>query len=300
MRILFATIAALLAVVLYFFIVPSIVTGRASELRSARSDAPVAIVEQARWRDSPFALGAHDVADPKIAMANNTLLRAPHGEPILGRNGRAVDFGGRTPQQYIAQWSALARTGNVDAAYRVYQAESVCATTDDPETDFINAAERAQFVAQRDALKKTCVGVTPAQVQERLQFLNIAARGGNAAAQIDFYTEGPNGKNLDLAESKDDPVVAQWKKDAVGFLKNAGDQGEPFALGLLSMAYDVGELVPQDEKLSLAYAVAESTLRKRPALPEQLRRRYANQLSEAEFQQALQLGKQMAQDCCKN
>ena len=297
LRILLGLCAAMFAAGLYFVFIPATVDGRLLVPRGEQGNTAPDSAVPTRWRDSPFALRGSLQADP--AKPPSSLSRPTHDEPILGRNGRTVNFGGLTPQQYIAKWSSQARIGNLEAAYRVYQAESVCAANDDPETEFVNPAEREQFVARRDAQQKLCAGVTPAQVQERLHFLGIAARGGNSAAQIDFYTEGPNGKTLDLAESKNDAVVEQWKKEAIEFLKSAGDHGEPFALGLLSMAYDVGDLVPQDSATSLAYSVAEATLRKHPVAVDQLRRRYGGQLTDADFQQALQRGQRMAQDCCK-
>lgn len=286
-----------LAAMLYFAILlstrpahPPLISGATVLAEQSATAAPAV-----RWGSSPFATGG-----PTPTVTDNTHgVQLAGSTPVLGRNGRTVDLAGLSPQQYIAQWSSLARTGNAAAAYNVYQAESVCAGNDDPVTEFQNPAERAEFLAQRESLKKLCTGVTPAQLQERLQFLATAARAGNPAAQIDFYTEGPNGKTVDLTENRNDPVVEQWKKDAVGYLKSAASQGEPLALGLLSLAYDVGELVPQDPKMALAYAVAEAALRKNNPAPEQWHRRYAGQLSEAEFQQALQAGTQIARDCCK-
>lgn len=296
-RLLLGGALVALAATLYLAIVSS--TGTTHPLTGSRIPATVeraAIARTAvRWGASPFAVGgpaSSAVDKPPGTPATQTGL-------LLGRNGRAVDMGGLSPQQYITQWSALARTGNPVAAYNVYQAESVCAGGDDPITDFQNPAERVEFLAQRESLKTLCAGLSPAQLQERLQFLVTAARAGIAAAQIDFYTEGPNGKTIDLTENRTDPVVEQWKKDAMVYLKSAANQGEPMALGLLSLAYDAGELVPQDQKMSLAYSVAEAMLRKNIHTTEQWRRRYAGQLSEAEFHQAVELGTQMALDCCK-
>lgn len=242
---------------------------------------------------SPFGRGAVLEIGRRRAAASG----AP-AEAIYGRNGRAVDFGGQNAAAYIAQWSSLARTGDSAAAYKVFQAADVCATLDEAAPDFLIAAEREQYLRERAALEKLCAGVTPAQVQERMRFLTQAARAGVVDAQIDFYMEGPDGRQGDLAGQADDPATVQWKEEALFYLKFASTKGEPFALALLSLVYDVGEVAPKDPRLSLAYAVADATARN-VALTPGLRDRYGAQMSDADFNSAVQLGAQIAEACCK-
>jgi hypothetical protein len=243
--------------------------------------------------DSPFGLG-------NATEASNSQQPAKTDSAILyGRNGRIVDFDGLTALEYIAKWNGQARAGDVEAAYKLYQAESVCANNDDPVAEYADTKERDQFLSERKTLNKICQGVSPAQVQERLQFLALAARSGKVNAQIDFFMEGSYGRAIDLAENRDDPLVQKWKDDALNGLKSAAAHGEPFALGLLSMSYDTGELVPRDMKLALAYKEAEAEVRNTSIPEAQLRRKFGAQMSESDFDSALQLGKQMANDCCK-
>lgn len=242
--------------------------------------------------DSPFGLGAG------VTLADG-LAAGADAEIVYGRGGRAVDFGGKSARQLIEQWSGAARNGDKDAAYKVYQAESVCATNDDAVADYQSEADRQQFLRERAALEKLCAGVTPVQVQERMTFLAAAARGGKSDAQIDFYMEGLDGKPGQLAAKRDDPELMQWKKDALGFLKNSAGQGEPLALGLLSLAYGAGQMAPRDPKMALAYKVAETSVRGTPLSANQLQNRFGKQMTPSDFNDALHMGAQIARDCCQ-
>jgi hypothetical protein len=266
----------------------------------ARVQAPTVVNKSelpSAWGTSPFAVGTANQSVQSVrphAFANSgpTVV-------IYGRNGRTIDFGGLDAATYIAQWGSRARMGDTEAAYKVFQAADVCANSTEEMPDFQSNSDRAEYLHERVALEKLCVGVTPAQVQERMSFLTLAARAGNTKAQIDFYMEGPYGRALNPTDGADDPAVVKWKEDAVSYLKTASTQGEPFALALLSSAYDVGELVPQDAKMALAYEVADATARNANLSPEQLRKRFGSQMSDADFTNALQLGAQIADNCCK-
>lgn len=248
----------------------------------------------ANWGNSPFANGT---ARPLPRVQSQDAQE--QATVVMGRNGRVIDFGGKTAQEYIAQWIGAARTGDANAAYKVYQAESVCANNDEPAPEYQNPAEHEQFLREREALKKLCANITPTQLQERMQFLVRAANAGNADAKIDFYMEGPYGKTIDLAENRDDPVVKKWKEDAVNYLKDAAGQCEPFAMGLLATAYDASEVLEHDMKLSMTYSVAEAAARGHPLSTEQLKKRFGEQITETDFADALKAGTQIAQSSCK-
>ena len=215
-----------------------------------------------------------------------------------GRNGRALDFGGLSAAAYIAAHASQARTGDSKAAYQVYQAESVCASSDDTPPEFRSPAELEQFQRERARLQQLCANVTPAQIQERMQFLAQAAHAGNAQAQIDFYMEGPNGKPADASQDSADPQLLQWKADAVAYLKDAAAQCDHFALSLLSNAYASGDVEAVDPKLAMAYNVAAISARKGRMTADGLQRQYSG-LSQADFDAGLQLGRQIASDSCK-
>jgi hypothetical protein len=217
---------------------------------------------------------------------------------FYGRNGRPVDFGGKDAAAYIAERAAHARTGDLKAAYEAYQAASGCAAAEDPLPEFFSEAERQAAEHERDRMRKLCANVTPAQLQERMRFLGQLADAGSRDAQVDFYMEGPGGKPVDLQARADDPEVQQWKQQAIAYLRQAGAQCDQFALGLLSNAYDAGQIVARDPASSMMYAIASNSARHRPLTERQLRERFGEDLAPAAFDAALQAGTQLAASTC--
>lgn len=224
---------------------------------------------------------------------------APAPPPVFyGRNGRQVDFGGKDAAAYILERAARARTGDLKAAYDAYQAASGCAAADDPLPDFFSQDELQATERERERVRKLCANVSPAQLQEGMRFLAQLADAGNRDAQIDFYREGPGGKPVDLAARADDVDVRQWKQQALGYLRQAGARCDQFALGLLSNAYDAGQIVERDLASSMAYAIAANQARRQPLTEAQLRQRFGDRLAPADFDAAMQAGAQLAASSC--
>lgn len=241
-----------------------------------------------RWFDAALlhaAPGAHD-----------DFIAAPR-PVIYGRNGRTIDFGGKDAAAYIDARAAAARTGDLRAAYEVYQAASACAGSEEPLPEFLDPAEGQAAARARARVRALCVRVSPAQQQEGLRFLARAADAGNRDAEVDFFMEGPGGKALAGADPGD-PEVRQWQQQALGYLKQAGAQCDQFALGLLSNAYDAGQLGPRDPGLSMAYAIASNAARNKPLSEQQLRERFGEALSPGDFDAALHKGAQLAAASC--
>jgi len=235
---------------------------------------------------------------PSSGNADFPAPATPAGATVNGRNGRAVDLGGKTVAQYVAARIGKARGGDAAAAYEVYQAASICAANEDPVADYHDPAEKEAFLRDRQSRVTLCAGMSPAQVQERLGFLDAAARSGNIHAQVDYYMEGPYGRDFDIAANASDPTVKKWKEDAVTYLKQAGDKCDHFSLALLSNVYDAGTLTERDLKTSMGYAIAAAVPRKKPLTDEQLRGRFGDELSAADFDGARQLGEQLARQAC--
>jgi TPR repeat protein len=233
---------------------------------------------------------------PRSAPARADFVTPPQA-PLYGRNGRAVDLHGEDVATYIAHRNAAARTGDMRAAYDIYQAASVCAAAAELP-DFAVAAERAQAEAERRRVQTLCAGVSAVQLQERMAFLVRAADAGNRDARIDFFMEGPMGRSADLDAQSDDPQVQAWKQQALGYLQQAGAQCDHFALSLLANAYDLGQLVPRDPRMTMAYAIAAAAARHVALTEAQLRARFGAELTGADFAAALQAGSQLSrQDC---
>jgi hypothetical protein len=240
-----------------------------------------------QWRAPPPApapVPANAAAAPRI--------------PLYGRNGRIVDLQGDDAATYIARRNAAARTGDMRAAYEIYQAASVCAAAADPLPTFATDAGRLQAEAARRHVQALCAGVSAVQLQERMTFLAHAADAGNRDARIDFYMEGPPGPMSDLDARTDDPQVQAWKRQALVYLQQAGAQCDHFALSLLANAYDLGQLVPRDPRMTMAYAIAAAAARRVALTDAQLRARFGDELSGADFAAARRDGAVLARRDC--
>jgi len=209
--------------------------------------------------------------------------------PMVGRNGRIVDLGGLDVAHYIAQREGAARLGDMKAVYEVYQAVALCANIDEPLPETQDPADHDQLARTLGRQRALCASISPAQVQERMRYLRQAADGGNAEAQIDFYMEGPG-----AAARADDQALKQWGQDATAYLQAAGKRCNPFALSLLSTAYDAGSIVERDPGMVMAYGVAAARARHVDKTAEQWRRQFGEDLSDADANAALQLGNQLA------
>jgi hypothetical protein len=234
---------------------------------------------------------------PRSAPARADFVTPPQA-PLYGRNGRAVDLHGEDVATYIARRNAAARTGDMRAAYDIYQAASVCAASLEPLPEFAVAAERAQAEAERRRVQALCAGVSAVQLQERMAFLARAADAGNRDARIDFFMEGPPGRPADLDAQAGDPQVQAWNQQALGYLQQAGAQCDHFALSLLANAYDLGQLVPRDPRMTMAYAIAAAAARHVTLTEEQLRARFGDEVTGADFAAALQAGSRLAREDC--
>jgi len=251
---------------------------------------PTAQPERGGWFD-PAMLRAGPVPAER-----SDFVTAP-AVPIYGRNGRAIDFGGKDASAYIDERAAAARSGDLRAAYQVYQAASACAAAEDPLPEFLDPHEGEAAARERAHVRASCARVSPAQLQERMRFLTRAADAGERAAQVDFFMEGPNGKPLAEADASD-PQVQQWQQQALAYLKGAGAQCDQFALGLLSNAYDAGQLGARDPALAMAYQIASNAARNKPLSEQQLRQRWGEELAPADFDGARVRGAQIAGASC--
>jgi hypothetical protein len=259
---------------------------------SAASPPPTKLAHASAWGASPFGEGGVDAALPR---PHRSMLDAPP-PALFARNGRIVDLHGLSAAAYIAQWSTRARTGDVQAAYNVFQAADVCAAISEPLPEMQAGDDKQALLKERAELERVCKNVTPAQIAERMDFLAIAARAGNHDAQIDFYMEGPNGRQAQAGDN--DETTAQWKQQSLAYLQAAASGGNTFSLGLLANSYDAGLLTPPDAKLSLAYTVADMMARNVTATPSLLRNRFGSQLSDDDFNAGMQMGAQIAAQCC--
>ncbi len=244
----------------------------------------------ARARDAQAReLGASTFSSSASPGAGNR-AEAPS---LIGSSGRIIDLGGKTVAQYVARYEGAARLGDPDAAYQVYLAESLCAA---------HPAHRDAGPGDRSASDTTrlCAGVTPAEVQERLRFLALAARTGRADAQIDFYLEGPDGSGAipSAAATPDDPDLKRWKDDALSHLKEAAGQCDPLAAGLLATNYQSGKFNAQDPAQAMAFNLLAAATGNGKWSRERLQAQFGAQMTAKAFDAAYTEGLLSARATC--
>lgn len=226
---------------------------------------------------------------PQAGTAASSNDAAPS---LIGSSGRVIDLGGKTVAQYVAQYQGAARLGDADAAYKVYLAESLCA----PDSGSRDSArgDRAPSAAH------LCAGVTPAEVQERLHFLALAARTGQAGAQVDFYLEGPDGTG-DVRPAGADPDsadVERWKSDSLDHLKDAAGKCDPLAAGLLATSYSSGKFNTQDPSQAVAFDLLAAAAGNGKWSRARLQAQFGASMTAARFDSAYADGLQAAQEAC--
>jgi hypothetical protein len=261
--------------------------------------APAVVVPPAVALPAPAARPAVQAARPPRAVTPPQ-PSVPVPVPVRTRNGHALDLQGQDVAAFIARRTAAARTGDARAAYEIYQAASLCAAAEPALADFEMPAERQDAEAERHRIRALCAHVSAAQVQERTAFLARAAQAGSRDARIDFFMEGPQGRavEVEVEGEPDDPLVAEWRHQALGFLQQAGAQCDPFALALLANAYDLGKLVPRDPRMTMAYAMAAAAARREALTEGGLRARFGEELAPAAFEAARQQGAALARQVC--
>lgn len=211
---------------------------------------------------------------------------------LIGSSGRVIDLGGKTVAQYVAQYQSAARLGDADAAYKVYLAESLCA----PDSGSRDSARGDHAPSPA----RLCAGVTPAEVQERLHFLALAARTGQADAQVDFYLEGPDGTGAvkSAGADQDSADVERWKNDALDHLKDAAGKCNPLAAGLLATSYSSGKFNAQDPSQALAFDLLAAAAGNGKWSRERLQAKFGASMTGAKFDAAYADGLQAAREAC--
>jgi len=107
---------------------------------------------------------------------------------------------------------------------------------------------------------KLCKDVTQRMRDSRLDHLAIAARAGVRGASIDFYDAGPFGDPSALVSRPNDPLVIQWKQQAIAQLHASADKGDLSSLGIMVMYRLGGNDLIQDPIRYRTYMTAWRTI----------------------------------------
>ncbi|MFG6458174.1 hypothetical protein [Roseateles sp. BYS96W] len=205
---------------------------------------------------APPPAGGAPAAPRLAALASPAQVPMPAARPPVAPPRRVPAALAPAAPAELDRVVAAARLGDRRAGYAAYRLLSPCA-------------------------EAACPGVPLTLVNERLRFLAEAARAGVAGAQVDFFLEGP-----DAVQAADGEGLQAWREQALGGLKDAAAQCEPFAMGQLATLLDAGELTPRDAIAAVAYAVAEGQLRHRPPSDESLRDRLGEPIADADLEAA--------------
>ncbi|PCE25564.1 hypothetical protein BWP39_13635 [Paraburkholderia acidicola] len=265
---------------------------------TARGPAPTALAAASApgLRGSEGGASVFSQFEPSGVAATADQVRPS----LIGSSGRIVDLGGKTVAQYVAQYEGAARLGDADSAYKVYLAESLCAAgSSQRDMEQGDHASSAASAAHADAAH-LCAAVTPAEVQERLKFLALAARTGQAGAQVDFFLEGPDGTGKIPSTGSDpaSPDVKRWKDDALDHLKDAAGQCDPLAAGLLATSYSSGKFNAQDSSQAIAFDLLAAATGNGKWSRERLQAQFGAGMKAGAFDAAYADGVQAAREAC--
>ncbi|APA67226.1 hypothetical protein [Janthinobacterium sp. 1_2014MBL_MicDiv] len=116
---------------------------------------------------------------------------------------------------------------------------------------------REMTAEEKVAQQQLCASLTQRQRDERLAYLATAAKAGVPGASTIFLSEGPFGDRSALRNRPDDPLVQEWKRQAIAQLTAQADEGELSSVSTLMMAYlRDGDVVRKDAPQAYGYLLA--------------------------------------------
>lgn len=170
------------------------------------------------------------------------------------------------------QVDALVATGKPQKAFDAYWLLADCATfmrdgdrlifdqaeARQPQSDGTLPGFRAMTEAEKRHDAVFCASMTERMRQSRIDYLDLAARGGVAGAVMEQVAQGPFGDRSALTTRPDDALVREWKARVQTQLSHAAEQDANFmVLGYLSTIHMIGnDVVDKDPALAFRYGVA--------------------------------------------
>lgn len=143
-----------------------------------------------------------------------------------------------------------------------------------------------------------CHGLTQAQYQSNVRWLEQAADAGVVMAQLVYAgnAEAVVGNSSQMLANPE--KVIAYRRKAMQYLRQAAASGSLSALMSLSDAYHYGVLAPRDPIRAYAYYYAKD-MASPSAYGRQYLDTYADQLEPAQLATAIQQGKGIYDACCK-
>ena len=163
------------------------------------------------------------------------------------------------PVTLAQQLARLDASGKPEDAYAAYNLLDDCIAFQQegrlPALEF--ELGREMTAEEKAAQRQLCGGLTQRQRDARLGYLATAARAGVPGAATLFLSEGPFGDRSALRNRPDDPLVQQWKQQAIAQLTAQADQAELASVSTLMMAYlRDGDVVQKDAPQAYGYLLA--------------------------------------------
>jgi hypothetical protein len=110
---------------------------------------------------------------------------------------------------------------------------------------------------EKNGEMRLCSGLTERMKTSRLDHLAYAAKNGAQGADVTFFVEGPFGDRSALDSRPDDPLVMEWKKQAIAQLTENAGNGNHASLTVLANEYETSSGVAENNpSLALTYAFA--------------------------------------------
>jgi hypothetical protein len=157
----------------------------------------------------------------------------------------------------------LTSTGNAKDAFEAFQIVNRCvqgeefirASNLDP-IDPKNKKSQAEFENEKNAVVQACDGISEQQKRARIENLKKAIEGNVKDSALEFMNLGPFGDMSALISRPKDPLVMEWKKQAVQQLEKEANLGHSTMFISLMHVYEEGVLVEKNLEMAATYGVA--------------------------------------------
>ena len=123
---------------------------------------------------------------------------------------------------------------------------------------------RGMTEAEKQHDLKLCGGMTEHQRRSGLDYLAIALKANVEGSAVDFAAEGPFGDPTALKTRPNDPLVQEWRAQAIAHLTSAAEERAEFsALSRLWADYANGsDLIEKNTLLAYRYGMATGLIRR--------------------------------------
>lgn len=198
---------------------------------------------------TPAPAGAPTHAAAQAAPGSGSWFSAVGSQPL-------AETAPADPVPLAQQVDTLAASGTPEDKYRAYNLIDDCMTFQRlgtlpflhfPDTRDMSSAEKA-------AEAKVCASLTELHRRARIDYLAAAARAGVMGADTAFMVAGPFGDRDALNTRPDDPLVIEWKQQALEQLTRQAMKGDLGSLNTLWTGHLSGWLaIPKDPVLAYTY-----------------------------------------------